>query len=135
MEDELSLIGKIILKDKEQLFGIKTDDRRRHMYIIGRTGVGKTTLEETLALYDIEHTKGIGVIDPHGEMSERLLKFIPKNRIDDVVYFNPADYSYPLAFNVMEYVEPQYRHMIASGLLAVLKKFGQMFGVLVWSII
>ncbi len=122
MEDELSLIGKIILKDKEQLFGIKTDDRRRHMYIIGRTGVGKTTLEETLALYDIEHNKGIGVIDPHGEMSERLLKFIPKNRIDDVVYFNPADYSYPLAFNVMEYVEPQYRHMVASGLLSVFEK-------------
>ena len=115
MEDDLSLIGKIILKDKEQLFGIKTDDRRRHMYIIGRTGVGKTTLEETLALYDIEHNKGIGIIDPHGEMSERLLKFVPKSRIDDVVYFNPADYFYPLAFNVMEYVEPQYRHIVASG--------------------
>ena len=122
MEDDLSLIGKIILKDKEQLFGIKTDDRRRHMYIIGRTGVGKTTLEETLALYDIEHQKGVGIIDPHGEMSERLLKFIPKSRIDDVVYFNPADYSYPLAFNVMEYVEPQYRHMVAAGLLAVFEK-------------
>ncbi len=92
------------------------------MYIIGRTGVGKTTIERTLAVHDILQGNGIGVVDPHGEFVEDLLKMIPKERINDVVYFNPADNEFPLAFNAMEYVSSEMRHTVAAGLMSVFKK-------------
>ncbi len=122
MSDDIALIGKTIFRDQETKFGIKTDDRRRHMYLIGRSGVGKTTILDTLTVHDIMTGRGVGVVDPHGEFSERMLKMIPKNRLDDVVYFNPADTDFPIAFNPMEAVGNETRHSIASSLLAVFKK-------------
>lgn len=120
--DDVTLIGETDFRDKKIKFGVKIDDRRRHFYIIGRSGTGKTTLEETLAIYDIQHGRGVGVIDPHGEFSERLLKFVPQERIDDVVYFNPSDIDYPIGFNVLEDVSFELRHIMASSLLSVFKK-------------
>ncbi|XOA42556.1 MAG: type IV secretion system DNA-binding domain-containing protein [Candidatus Nealsonbacteria bacterium] len=102
--------------------GIKTDDRYRHIYVIGKTGMGKTVMLENMMIQDIRAGRGVGIIDPHGEAAEDILDFIPKNRINDVVYFNPADLNYPIAFNVMEKVEPEYRHLVASGLMEVFKK-------------
>ncbi len=122
MSDDIALIGKTTFRDQETKFGIKTDDRRRHMYIIGRSGVGKTTILDTIAVNDIVSGHGIGVIDPHGEYSERLLKMVPRSRLDDVVYFNPADVDFPIAFNPMERVGNEMRHSVASGLLSVFKK-------------
>ena len=122
MADDITLIGKTIFRDKETKFGIKTDDRRRHMYMIGRSGTGKTTILDTLAVHDILSGLGVGIVDPHGEFSERMLKMVPKNRLDDVVYFNPADTEFPIAFNPMEAVGNETRHSIASSLLAVFKK-------------
>ncbi len=122
MADDIALIGKTIFRDQETKFGIKTDDRRRHMYLIGRSGVGKTTILDTLTVHDIMTGRGVGVVDPHGEFSERMLKMVPKNRLDDVVYFNPADTEFPIAFNPMEAVGNETRHSIASSLLAVFKK-------------
>ncbi len=107
---------------KEKEFGIKTDDRRRHIYIIGKTGMGKSCLLENMAIQDIQNGQGVGIVDPHGELAENLLDFIPKNRINDVVYFNPADIDYPIAFNVMEKVDFTHRHLISAGLLGVFKK-------------
>ena len=103
-------------------FGIKTDDRRRHMYVIGKTGVGKTTMLENMAIEDIRAGRGVGVVDPHGEFAERMLDFVPENRIDDVIYFNPADINYPIAFNPLQHVDLEYRHLIASGIMGVFKK-------------
>ena len=103
-------------------FGIKEDDRRRHVYIVGKTGMGKTALMENMAIQDIQEGRGIGFVDPHGEAAERLLDFVPASRINDVVYFNPADLEYPIAFNVMEKVSVEYRHLVASGLMGVFKK-------------
>jgi len=102
--------------------GIKTDDRYRHIYIIGKTGMGKTAMLENMAIQDILAGRGTGFIDPHGEVAEELLDFIPKERINDVVYFNPADMDYPLAFNVMEGVGADKRHLVAAGLMEVFKK-------------
>ena len=87
--DEIVYFAKAIYHNQERKFGIKLDDRRRHMYIIGKTGMGKTVLLENMAIQDIQAGRGVGIVDPHGEFAERILDFIPKNRINDVIYFNP----------------------------------------------
>ena len=120
--NEISFFAKTNFRGQERIFGIKTDDRRRHMYVIGKTGMGKTNLLENLAIQDIKHGKGIAFIDPHGDTAEKLIKAIPPERINDVVYFNPADQQFPIAFNVMEKVNPEYQHLVASGLVGVFKK-------------
>jgi Type IV secretion-system coupling protein DNA-binding domain len=103
-------------------FGIKLDDRRRHVYVVGKTGVGKTTLLENMAIADIQSGKGIAIIDPHGEFAEKLLDFVPEERLDDVIYFDPSDMENPIAFNPMEQVGTEFRHLVASGIMGVFKK-------------
>src|ERR1700734_2244309 len=77
--------------NSDQKFGVKVDDRRRHVYVVGKTGVGKSTLLENMAIADIQSGKGIAVIDPHGELAEKLLDFVPEERLSDVIYFDPSD--------------------------------------------
>jgi len=103
-------------------FGIKIDDRRRHMYVIGKTGMGKTTMLENLVLNDIYAGHGVGVVDPHGDFAEKIIDYIPPHRINDVVYFNPSDLEFPIGFNILEVSNPDHKHLIASGLMAVFKK-------------
>jgi len=119
---EIIFFGETTFRNKRKKFGIKLDDRRRHFYVIGKTGVGKTSVMENMAIQDIVNGNGMGFIDPHGEAAEKLLDFIPSERINDVVYFNPADLSHPIAFNVMENVDPTHRHLVSSGLMGVFKK-------------
>ncbi len=119
---EITKFAKTKFRNKEQVFGIKTDDRRRHVYVIGKTGMGKTTLLEQFVTQDIADGHGLCYIDPHGDTAEKILQMIPPERIDDVVYFNPADQDFPIAFNVMEQVDPEYRHLVASGIVGVFKK-------------
>jgi CxxC-x17-CxxC domain-containing protein len=89
---------------------------------VGKTGTGKTTMIQNMAIQDIQKGLGVAIVDPHGEFAETLIKSIPSNRINDVIYFNPADQDFPIAFNVMEKVDTEYRHLIASGLVGVFKK-------------
>jgi len=103
-------------------FGIKSKDRDRHMYVIGKTGMGKSTLLENMAIQDIRNGEGLAFIDPHGGTVERLLDYIPEDRIKDVVYFAPFDMEHPIAFNVMEDVGYDKRHLVVSGLMATFKK-------------
>lgn len=103
-------------------FGVKIDDRRRHMYVVGKTGMGKTTLLENMVLNDIYAGHGVGLVDPHGDFAEKIIDFIPAHRINDVVYFNPADMNYPIGFNILETVNPEHKHLVASGLMGVFKK-------------
>jgi len=119
---DITFFAKTNFRNQETTFGIKTDDRRRHMYIVGKTGMGKTNLLENMAIQDIENGRGVCYIDPHGDTAEKLIKIIPSERINDVIYFNPADQNFPVAFNVMEKVDPEYRHLVASGLVGVFKK-------------
>lgn len=119
---EIILFGQTTFRGDKKRFGIKADDRRRHVYIIGKTGMGKTELLKNMAVQDIKKGYGLGFIDPHGEASEELIKFIPEERIKDVVYFNPSDIDRPIAFNIMEDVDPDYRHLIAGGMMGVFKK-------------
>ncbi|RJO59293.1 DUF87 domain-containing protein [Candidatus Parcubacteria bacterium] len=103
-------------------FGIKLDDRRRHMYLIGKTGMGKSTVIERMIINDLNAGHGIALVDPHGDLVEKILDYIPNNRVNDVVYFNPSDVEYPIGFNVLESVDINQRHLVASGLMGVFTK-------------
>ena len=92
------------------------------MYIIGKTGMGKSELLKTLAIQDIQQGMGLAFVDPHGDPVEDLLDYIPEERIKDVVYLNPADSDFPIAFNVMENVDPDRRHLVADSVMGVFKK-------------
>jgi len=119
---EITFLAQASYRSEKKKCGIKLDDRRRHIYIIGKTGVGKTALLKNMIIQDIREGRGVGFVDPHGEAAEELLDFIPKERIDDVCYFNPADLEFPISFNVMEQVDVEHRHLVASGLMEVFKK-------------
>lgn len=120
--EKLTYIGEVTWRHQKTKFGIKTDDRRRHIYLVGKTGMGKSNLLENMAIQDIQAGRGVAFIDPHGEAAEKLLDYIPSHRVNDVIYFNPGDVNYPTAFNVMEITNPEHRNLIASGLMAVFKK-------------
>jgi type IV secretory pathway TraG/TraD family ATPase VirD4 len=121
-ENSITLIGKADWRAKKQLFGIKRRDRGGHVYIIGKTGTGKSTLILNMLVSDIRRGEGIALIDPHGDLAEELLDYIPSDRLNDVIYFNPADMECPVAFNPLEKVEPDHYHLVASGIISVLKK-------------
>lgn len=109
-------------RNKRVPFGIKAEDRTRHMYIIGKTGMGKSTLIENMVAQDIKNGEGLAFIDPHGKSAAMLLDYIPADRIKDVVYFAPFDTDNPISFNVMEDVGPDKRHLISNGLMSAFKK-------------
>ncbi|MDD3487392.1 MAG: type IV secretion system DNA-binding domain-containing protein [Candidatus Moranbacteria bacterium] len=120
--NKITTFAKTNFRGQERVFGIKQDDRRRHFYVVGKTGTGKTTMIQNMAIQDIQNGRGVAVVDPHGEFAEMLIQSVPASRINDVIYFNPADQEWPIAFNVMEKVDTEYRHLIASGLVGVFKK-------------
>src|SRR6056297_497103 len=122
INNDITLIGETDYRDKKTKFGIKTDDRRRHVYIIGKTGVGKTTLLENMAIADIQANRGMCFVDPHGESAENLLDYIPEERLEDVIYFDPSDTEQPIGFNPLEKVADEQRHLVASGMMGVFKK-------------
>ena len=119
---KVTYFAKTNSRGKELPFGIKRIDRRRHMYVIGKTGMGKSTTLENLAIQDIRNGEGLAFIDPHGGSADKLLEYVPEHRINDVVYFAPFDMDHPIAFNVMEDVGYDKRHLVVSGLMSAFKK-------------
>jgi len=120
--NRITYFGFTDYRGKQTKFGIKAKDRTKHVYIIGKTGMGKSNLLEVMAIQDIQNGEGFAFIDPHGKSAELLLDHIPENRIDDVLYFAPFDMDNPISFNVMEDVGPDKRHLVANGLLSAFKK-------------
>ncbi|MCA9397747.1 DUF87 domain-containing protein, partial [candidate division WWE3 bacterium] len=116
------LIGETSFRNEHIKFGVKRDDRRRHMYIIGKTGTGKSTMMQNMAISDIYNGEGLAFVDPHGDSIDLILEHIPDNRIDDVVLFDPSDLHYPLAINMLELFDPEQKGLVASGLIEVFKK-------------
>jgi len=110
------------LEEKKFVFGIKRIDRRRHMYIIGKSGVGKSKLQELMIRQDIAYGQGVCVIDPHGELIEDILNFIPENRIEDVCVIDPGDVDFPSSFNPLANIDPTFKHQLTQGLIEVLRK-------------
>ncbi|MBU4285028.1 type IV secretion system DNA-binding domain-containing protein [Patescibacteria group bacterium] len=121
-ENEITILGETNFRNKRTKFGIKMEDRRQHVYVVGKTGTGKSELLKNMAIQDIQNGHGVAIVDPHGDFAETMLDFVPSNRVNDVIYFNPADLEYPITFNIMENVEPEYRHLVVSGLMGVFKK-------------
>ncbi len=123
---EASFIGRTnyiaSLEEKKFLFGIKRVDRRRHLYIIGKSGVGKSKLLELLVRQDVAHKHGLCLIDPHGETIDAILDFVPENRIQDVVIIDPSDAEYPVSFNPLANVDPSFKHQLTQGLIEVMEK-------------
>ncbi|MDO8664560.1 MAG: type IV secretion system DNA-binding domain-containing protein, partial [Candidatus Liptonbacteria bacterium] len=109
-------------RNANRLFGIKRKDRRQHMYVVGKTGTGKTALLNNFAVQDIANGEGLCVIDPHGEFVEGLLDKIPEERINDVIYFNPADPDFHIGFNILDLPDSKYKHLVASGLMGIFTK-------------
>lgn len=119
---DINFFAKAEFKNKETIFGIKTEDRRKHVYIIGKTGVGKSTLIANMAIDDIRKDRGVGIIDPHGDLSETILDFIPKRRMNDVVYLEPFDTERPFSLNVLEIKNKQQKDLVASGIVSIFYK-------------
>lgn len=121
-QTQITYIGKVDHRNKMTKFGIKPKDRTKHMYIIGKTGTGKSTFLENMIVQDIQNGHGVAFIDPHGGSAEKLLDYIPEWRVNDVIYLNPADVDFPVAFNPLEDLGPAKRPLIADGLMSVFKK-------------
>ncbi len=120
--EKITFFAKTDARGHEVAFGIKAKDRQRHMYVVGKTGMGKSTLLENMAAQDIQNGEGMAFIDPHGSAAEILLEYVPEHRVKDVVYFAPFDLDHPVSFNVMEDVGPDKRHLVVSGLMSTFKK-------------
>ncbi len=120
--EQVTYFGATDSRGRRVPFGLKQKDRSKHMYVIGKTGMGKSTLLENMAIQDIRNGEGLAFIDPHGGTVDKLLEYIPEHRIKDVIYFAPFDMEHPIAFNVMEDVGYDKRHLVVSGLMATFKK-------------
>lgn len=120
--EKITFFAKTDARGRHVPFGIKAKDRTKHVYVIGKTGMGKSTLLENMAIQDIQNGEGLAFIDPHGSTAQKLLEYVPEERVKDVLYFAPFDMDHPVSFNVMEDVGPDKRHLVVSGLMSTFKK-------------
>jgi hypothetical protein len=120
--EKITYFAETDARNKRVKFGIKAEDRLRHVYSIGKTGMGKSTMLENMAIQDIQNGEGMAFLDPHGKTADLLLDYIPEHRMKDVIYFAPFDTEFPISFNVMEDVGPDRRHLVVSGLMSAFEK-------------
>lgn len=120
--EKVTYFAQTDARNKKVKFGIKAKDRLKHFYVIGKTGMGKSTLLENMAIQDIQDGNGMAFIDPHGGTAEKLLDYVPEHRIKDVLYFAPFDLEYPISFNVLEDIGVDKRHLVVNGLMSTFEK-------------
>ena len=119
---EVNFFAKTQFKNTEAIFGLKDVDRRRHVWVVGKTGTGKSTLIANMVIDDLKKGRGVAVIDPHGDLCETVLNYIPKNRINETIYFNPADRDYPIFINPLEVNTKEEAELVVSGLMSIFTK-------------
>ena len=125
----INFFAKTVFKNKDAVFGIKDADRCRHLWSIGKTGTGKSTLIANMAIDDFKKGRGVTVIDPHGDLSDILLDYIPSHRVNDVIYLNPADKDYTVTINPLEVASREERELVVSGIVAIFHKlYGYSWG-------
>ena len=120
--EDCTYIGKTSFRESLIKFGIKRDDRRRHLYLVGKTGSGKTTVFKNMIVQDMKNGEGIAVLDPHGDLIEEMLNYVPDERVKDVVILAPGDSEFPAGFNMLEISDPSQKNLMASGLVDAFKK-------------
>ena len=125
--DEIESLGETTFREQRRAFGIKPKDRRNHVYIIGKTGTGKSTLIKNMVIQDLRLNHGVALIDPHGDLVEDILNYIPKTRTNEVVYFNPADSEHPVAINILEAKGDEEKQLVASSLISVFRHLWKEF--------
>ena len=126
---DINFFASTEFKNKQSIFGIKGKDRRKHIYIIGKTGTGKSTLIANMAINDMRNRKGFCVIDPHGDLCQILLDYIPSYRVNEVIYLDPSDRERAFAINPLEINEPHQRELVVSGIVAIFNKlYGHSWG-------
>lgn len=126
---KINFFGRAVFKNRDLIFGIKDEDRRRHLWAIGKTGTGKSTLVANMAIDDMKKGRGIAIIDPHGDLSDIILNYVPASRINDVIYFNPSDRERPVRLNILEVKDPVQRELVVSGIVAIFNKlYGHSWG-------
>lgn len=121
-KSQINFFAKAEFKNQLSTFGIKKKDRRKHIYFIGKTGTGKTTLIANMAINDMRNREGLAVIDPHGDLSEILLNYVPSHRINDVVYLEPFNQEYSFWLNPLEVKNPVHKELVASGIVSIFSK-------------
>ena len=122
-DNPLTLFAATNFRGTDRPFGIRERDRFQHVYCCGKSGTGKSSVLQALIRSDLERGQGLALIDPHGDLAERVLHIVPRHRLADVIYFNAGDIEYPVPFNVLESVTPDQRHLVASTLVSILKRF------------
>ncbi|KKU82807.1 MAG: hypothetical protein UY10_C0023G0004 [Microgenomates group bacterium GW2011_GWA2_47_8] len=128
-KSEINFLASTEFKNKPTIFGIKGKDRRKHIYIIGKTGTGKSTLIANMAISDMRNNRGFCVIDPHGDLCEVLLDYIPSFRVNDIIYLDPSDHERAFSLNPLEVNEPHQRELVVSGIVAIFNKlYGHSWG-------
>lgn len=128
-KSEINFFARTNFRNSEQVFGIKTSDRRRHVWAIGKTGTGKSTLIANMAIDDFKKDRGMAIIDPHGDLCDTIMDYVPSRRVNDVVYFNPADREYSVNLNPLEVENQEERELVVSGIVAIFNKlYGHSWG-------
>ena len=122
MNPDVTYFARTNFRGGNEMFGIKKKDRRQHLYILGKSGTGKSALISNMVIQDIWNGQGVCLVDPHGELVETVLRVIPEHRLNDVVYFNPSDTEFCIGFNPLELRDPKYKHLVASGLMGIFTK-------------
>lgn len=126
---DINFFASTEFKNKQTIFGIKGKDRRRHVYIIGKTGAGKSTLIANMAINDMRNRRGFCIIDPHGDLCQVLLDYIPSFRVNDVIYLDPGDHTRAFSINPFEYTEPHQKELVVSGIVSIFNKlYGNSWG-------
>lgn len=118
----INFFAKTEYKNSMATFGVKKEDRRKHLYVVGKTGTGKSTMIANMAINDMRNGEGVAVIDPHGDLCEVLLDFVPSYRINDVAYLDPSDIDHPFKLNPLEVKNPVYKELVASGIVSIFYK-------------
>ncbi len=121
-ERGLAALGRLHFREEGDVFGIRHEDRFRHLAVIGKTGMGKSTLLQNLVFSDMRQDRGVALIDPHGDLADTVVTLVPRRRTNEVVLFDAGDRAYPLAFNPLDVASPEQRPGAASGVLSAFKK-------------